>query len=301
MAYPKTGFIVKDMPKSIHTDKYGKFRELLIAIRRNSSLTQTQLAEKLGKPQSFVSKYESGERRLDFIEVLELSECLNFDVCNLVDMLENAESINLLSDWQISSKQISSLINQNPSLRGMLLGYVAELKLKELITILPDISYTYKFDDHDRKKKGDLYIIYRGKAFDVESKSLQTNTIKFDEATQIWTAKARVDASDRRDVFLPSGKKLNTTLLKRGEFDILAVNCFGFGGAWKFLFAKNTDLPSSTFKGYEEGDRKELIASLVMVSFPVKPPFYENLKDLLDSMIDENLGALPDESLFNKN
>lgn len=301
MAYPKIGFIFSDMPKSVHTDKYTRFRELLIAIRTNLSLTQTQLAEKLGKPQSFVSKYESGERRLDFIEVLELAECLNFDVGNLADAVENSEETNLLRDWKVSSKQISSLINQNPSLRGMLLGYVAELKLKELISVLPDISYTYKFDDHDRKKKSDLYIVYRGKAFDVEAKSLQTNTIKFDEATQTWTAKTQVDASDRRDVLLSSGKKLNTTLLLRGEFDILAVNCFGFGGAWKFLFAKNTDLPSSTFKKYDETDRKELIASLVTVSFPVAPPFYESLKDLLDSMIEEGLGATPDELLFNEN
>ncbi len=163
MAYPKIGFIFSGMPKSVHTDKYIKFRELLSAIRNNTSLTQTQLAEKLGKPQSFVSKYESGERRLDFIEVLALAEYLRFDVGALADVVGNDEEINLLRDWQVSSKQISSLINQNPSLRGMLLGYIAELKLKELITLLPDISYTYKFDDHDRKKKGDLYIIYREK------------------------------------------------------------------------------------------------------------------------------------------
>jgi transcriptional regulator with XRE-family HTH domain len=289
------------MPKSIHTDKYSKFCEILIKYRNERGLTQIQLAEILGKPQSFVSKYETGERRLDFIEVLELAEILQFEVENLADLLENDSEINLLRDWNISSKQISSLINQNPSLRGMLLGYVAELKLKELITVLPDITYTYKFDDHDRKKKSDLYIIYRGKAFDVESKSLQTNTIKFDDDTQIWTAKAQVDASDRRDITLSSGKTLNTTLLKRGEFDILAVNCFGFGGKWKFLFAKNSELPMSNFKKYNEEERQELIASLITVEFPVNPPFYENLKDLLDSMIEEDLGATPNELLFDEN
>ena len=293
--------MLANMPKSVHTDRYTKFRMLLISIRTNLSLTQTQLAEKLGKPQSFVSKFESGERRLDFIEVLDLAECLGFDVGNLADAVGNSEDVNLLRDWEISSKQISSLINQNPSLRGMLLGYVAELKLKELIALLPEISYTYKFDDHNRKKKSDLYIVYRGKAFEVEAKSLQTNSIKFDEETQIWTAKTQVDASDRRDVLLSSGKKLNTTLLKRGEFDILAVNCFGFGGAWKFLFAKNSDLPSSTFKGYEAAEKKELIASLISVSLPVQPPFYESLKELLDSMVEEGLGAAHDESLFNEN
>lgn len=289
------------MPKSIHTDKYGKFCELLIKYRNERGLTQNQLAEKLGKPQSFVSKYEIGERRLDFIEVLELAEILQFEVGSVADLLENDSEINLLRDWNISSKQISLLINQNPSLRGMLLGYVAELKLKELITALPDITYTYKFDDHDRKKKSDLYIIYRGRAFDVESKSLQTNTIKFNEDSQTWTAKAQVDASDRRDVLLPTGKKLNTTLLKRGDFDILAVNCFGFGGKWRFLFAKNSELPASSFKKYSEEERQELIASLITVEFPVKLPFHENLKDLLDSMIEEGLGNLPEKSLFDEN
>ena len=96
MAYPRIGFIFNDMPKSVHTDKYAKFRELLIAIRNNLSLTQTQLAEKLGKPQSFVSKYESGERRLAFIEVLELAQCLNFDVGILADIIENSDGVNLL-------------------------------------------------------------------------------------------------------------------------------------------------------------------------------------------------------------
>jgi transcriptional regulator with XRE-family HTH domain len=289
------------MPKSIHTDKSGKFCEILIKYRNEKGLTQIQLAEKLSKPQSFVSKYETGERRLDFIEVLELSEILQFEIGNLVDLLENDAEINLLREWNISSKQISSLINQNPSLRGMLLGYVAELKLKELITALPNVSYTYKFDDHDRKKKSDLYIIYRGKAFDVESKSLQTSTIKFDEDSQTWTAKTQVDASDRRDIILSSGNILNTTLLKRGEFDILAVNCFGFGGKWKFLFAKNSELPLSTFKKYSEEERQELIASLIPVEFPAKPPFYDNLKDLLDSMLEEGLGATPNELLFDEN
>lgn len=289
------------MPKSIFTDKYNTFCEILVKYRNERGLTQTQLAEKLGRPQSFVSKYEIGERRLDFIEVLELAEILQFKVENLADLLENDSEINLLRDWDISSGQISSLINQNPSLRGMLLGYVAELKLKELITALPDVSYTYKFDDHDRKKKSDLYIIYRGKAFDVESKSLQTNTIKFDEASGTWTAKTQVDASDRRDIILSSGKILNTTLLKRGEFDILAVNCFGFGGKWKFLFAKNSELPPSTFKKYSKEERQELIASLVSISFPVKPPFYEHLKDLLDSMIEEGLGGVPNKLLFDEN
>lgn len=39
----------------------------------------------------------------------------------------------------------------------MILGYVAEQKLKEIISTLTDVSFITKFDDHNRKKKGDLY------------------------------------------------------------------------------------------------------------------------------------------------
>jgi transcriptional regulator with XRE-family HTH domain len=52
--------------------------------RRARGLTQVQLAGALGRPQSFVSKYERGERRLDFVEVLEITEALKADVGDLV-------------------------------------------------------------------------------------------------------------------------------------------------------------------------------------------------------------------------
>lgn len=46
-----------------------RLRELLRQIRLDAGLRQTDLAERLQQPQSFVSKYESGERRLDLLEV----------------------------------------------------------------------------------------------------------------------------------------------------------------------------------------------------------------------------------------
>lgn len=51
-------------------------RELLKNLRAEARLTQVEMANLLGKPQSYVSKYESGERRLDFVEVLEVCESL---------------------------------------------------------------------------------------------------------------------------------------------------------------------------------------------------------------------------------
>jgi len=62
------------MKKSVWQEKYKKLSSELRAIRIAAGYTQVQLAEKLDKPQSYVSKYESGERNLDFIEVLAICE-----------------------------------------------------------------------------------------------------------------------------------------------------------------------------------------------------------------------------------
>jgi transcriptional regulator with XRE-family HTH domain len=62
--------------RSTFTDRYSQFRTLVIDARKRAGLTQVQLAQKLGKPQSFVSKYELGERRLDIIEFLDVSDAL---------------------------------------------------------------------------------------------------------------------------------------------------------------------------------------------------------------------------------
>ncbi|MEZ4514805.1 MAG: restriction endonuclease [Chloroflexota bacterium] len=203
--------------------------------------------------------------------------------------------MSILTEWEITPQQLTDLLEENPSLRGMLLGYVAELKLKEIVTSIPNVSYTVKFDDHNRKKKGDLYIIYRERAFDLESKSLQSSMIKWDENKKRWTGKAQVDGSDRRTITLPDGSTLNTTLLLRGDFDILAVNCYAFEGKWRFVFARNSDLPSSSYRLYSEEQRKFLIASLIPVSWPPEPPFYSNLRELLDEMINNGEGTDPSD------
>ena len=57
------------MRKSLHTKEQKALTKALRHIRKKAGLSQLDLAEKLRKPQSFVSKYESGERRLDFLEI----------------------------------------------------------------------------------------------------------------------------------------------------------------------------------------------------------------------------------------
>jgi hypothetical protein len=58
---------------------YERFRELVADERKVAKLTQHDLAAKLKKPQSFVSKYEGGERRLDVVEFGEVAKALGID------------------------------------------------------------------------------------------------------------------------------------------------------------------------------------------------------------------------------
>jgi transcriptional regulator with XRE-family HTH domain len=65
--------------KSVHTKNYARFLEMLITARKDANVTQDDVARRLNLPQSFVSKYENGERRIDVIEFLEIAEAIGFD------------------------------------------------------------------------------------------------------------------------------------------------------------------------------------------------------------------------------
>lgn len=72
------------MTKSAFSRKYARFRQLLADARRAKGLTQAELAKKLGRPQSFISKVEQGERRLDVIEFLEVTHALKVDPLHII-------------------------------------------------------------------------------------------------------------------------------------------------------------------------------------------------------------------------
>lgn len=61
------------MGKSTYTKEYKEIIERLKAARIAAGLSQHEVAKKLGKPQSYVSKIESGERRLDVVEIKEVA------------------------------------------------------------------------------------------------------------------------------------------------------------------------------------------------------------------------------------
>jgi transcriptional regulator with XRE-family HTH domain len=59
---------------NIHSKQYQEFIKKFKAARLDAGLTQAEVAKKLKKPQSFVSKFESGERRVDFVELRRFAE-----------------------------------------------------------------------------------------------------------------------------------------------------------------------------------------------------------------------------------
>lgn len=76
-----------------------------------------------------------------------------------------------------------------------------------------------------------------------------------------------------------------SSCLLRNEFHILAVNIFAFEEKWRFVFAKNSDLPPSRYTGYTEYQRRHLLATLVTVHWPPKPPFHEEPFTLMNQML----------------
>lgn len=67
------------MPQRLHDHDYGALIRHLVEAREQASITQTELASRLGRPQSFVSKYERLERRLDLGEWRLIAIALDLD------------------------------------------------------------------------------------------------------------------------------------------------------------------------------------------------------------------------------
>ena len=75
------------MRKPLRTDDHASLIALLRQTRKLAGLTQQTVADRLGAPQSFVAKYEGGERRLDVIEFIAIAKALNADPVDLLQQL----------------------------------------------------------------------------------------------------------------------------------------------------------------------------------------------------------------------
>jgi transcriptional regulator with XRE-family HTH domain len=77
--------------KTLGSSRHKALIDLLIAKREAADLTQEQLADKLGEYQSFVARLESGQRRVDVVEFLELAEVLNFNPEKAIRVISNKQ------------------------------------------------------------------------------------------------------------------------------------------------------------------------------------------------------------------
>lgn len=75
--------------KSNYTEENAVFRDLIKELRTKSGMTQADLAKELALPQSFVSKYETGERRLDLVEIRAVCQALDTSLLSFVKQFES--------------------------------------------------------------------------------------------------------------------------------------------------------------------------------------------------------------------
>ncbi|RYD85922.1 MAG: XRE family transcriptional regulator [Verrucomicrobiaceae bacterium] len=71
------------MPKTVFSGAHTHLVELLVSARKKSGLTQTDLAEKVGKSQRFISLIERGQRRVDVLEFAVLAKAMGLDPVKL--------------------------------------------------------------------------------------------------------------------------------------------------------------------------------------------------------------------------
>jgi transcriptional regulator with XRE-family HTH domain len=84
--------VLISVTKSVFSDKYDRFRQRLIQARKQAGLTQVELSVRLSRPQSFVSKYERGERRLDVIEFFEVARAIGVDPFDFLRVVDHSAS-----------------------------------------------------------------------------------------------------------------------------------------------------------------------------------------------------------------
>lgn len=75
------------MPKTLRSPRQRRLIELLIEQRKKAGLSQAALADALGRYQSVIAAMESGSRRIDVVEFLDIAEVVGFDIHEMIDAL----------------------------------------------------------------------------------------------------------------------------------------------------------------------------------------------------------------------
>ena len=184
----------------------------------------------------------------------------------------------------IDPADLALAIKNSPSLRGMIMGYIAEVKFeKEVLEKIPEITDIREFDDHNRaENKSDRAFRYNSRVFGVQLKSIQTNSIKWSNDSSVLIADIQNDGSDKRIVALPNGNSVNTTNYRKGDYEILAVPLFPYTNDWSFAYKLNRDCRTTASPKYSEEDRQYLLATTERISFPLSSDWETDLLEICD-------------------
>lgn len=205
-----------------------------------------------------------------------------------------AEKKSLMEWCDTTYDELWQLMQENPSLRGIIFGYIAELKARKFLLKYNNITQIIKIEDHN-KLKGDLAITYKNFPISLECKSLVAHETKTGPKCNPHRAKSSVlcKATDKHEIVLPNGNTINTAYLIVGQFDILAVNLFGFYEEWQFAFAFNGDLARiNTSKKYKKEDCLYLLKGQQKITIPLAWPFVEDPTILMELLL-KGITTLP--------
>jgi transcriptional regulator with XRE-family HTH domain len=106
------------LTKSIFTAQYDRLCALLIQARIDAGFSQAQLAKCLNRPQSFVSKYETKQRRLDVVEFLEVAHCMKANGPELLRKLAGVEEDGDAASLMIKSEKRAPKTNGDGKING---------------------------------------------------------------------------------------------------------------------------------------------------------------------------------------
>ena len=79
------------MDRTLRSAGHRALMEALKTARLDAGMTQTEVAQKLKRPQSFVAKYENGERKVEVVELAHIARAIGCSACRVIEQVELAE------------------------------------------------------------------------------------------------------------------------------------------------------------------------------------------------------------------
>lgn len=143
----------------------------------------------------------------------------------------------------IGEDKLVRILNENPSARGVLLGYSAEYELMDYLEKLPGVLSIKKIPD-SHKQKGDIAIVLEdGLQYFIEVKVFHARSIRVDKKDGSVRGRVSVKSSDSKII---EGTTSRTTSMFHGQFDILAIAYWDTeNNLCKFWFMKEKHIPFS--------------------------------------------------------